>query len=603
MVLMCSPRGIPLRILVPAQQLDVVAAGFEAIEPPPLKPVSVLDRGGWRRKLSAPTHEVAVENKVMVPMRDGVKLAADVHRPKGDAKVPAILIRTPYSRTIEGVMKGAYFAPRGYAVVAPDVRGRFDSEGTFFPLKHETDDGSDTIDWIAAQPWSDGTVGMIGASYVGWVQWYAAKSGNPHLKAIVPQVAPPDPDQNIPYEGGVFLLSAAWWNKVVDSMGDRQSLGQVEWVKHLSTLPLGDLDTALGIQKSFLDEWLAHPPTDAAYWDPQRYQTHYAKMNVAALNISGWFDGDQPGAPQNFIGMRKAGKKDQFLVMGAWGHAFNVSRKLGEVDFGEEAVVDLNSVVLRFFDRYLKGVDNGMEKEKPVYVFPMGPNKWRQVEDWPLPGTAFTKLFLAGGGKANKRDGDGRLSLEKAEGPADTFTFDPADLPQTQADFNDYVGASATADQAKQPDRDDVLEYTSEPLAEAVELIGPFMAEIWMTTDADDADLSVAFNRVAPGGGQYGIVGGIQRARYRTGKDEPIKPGEPFQMVVDCWASGIRLEKGDRLRVEVSSWGFPGYARNLGTLEPPATATTIKVARQKILHDAEHPSAVIVPVVGRAMKF
>jgi putative CocE/NonD family hydrolase len=598
--MVCSPRGTPLRIAVPLQSIDVAIEGLESIELPPAKPVSILDRGAWRRRLSEPKHEVVGETKVMIPMRDGVKLAADIQRPKTDAKVPTILIRTPYSRVAEALPKGAYFAPRGYAVVAQDVRGRFDSEGAFFPLKDETRDGSDTIDWIAAQPWSDGTVGMIGASYVGWVQWYAAKSGNPRLKAIVPQVSPPDPDQNIPYEGGVFLLSSAWWAKVLDAMAAGEDFRKIPWTKKMERLPLGDLDEELGIKNPILDEWLAHPPTDAAYWDPQRYQTHYAGMNVAVLNVSGWFDGDQPGAPQNFIGMRKAGKKDQYLVMGPWTHAFNTSRRIGETDFGAEAVVDLNSVALRFFDRYLKGVDNGIDAEDPVYVFVMGPNAWRREKDWPLPGTAFTKLYLAGGGHAHRRDGDGRLSLERAEGPPDEYRYDPTAIPETLADFNDLSGAAATADLAKLPDREDVLDYTSPPLVEDVELVGPFSAELWISTSAQDTDVAVEVARVTPDGKMLGIMGGIQRLRYRNGRDEPVRPGEPVRVTVDCWASGLRLSKGERIRVSIGSNGFPGYARNLGTLEPPATATRIVVATNRILHDAAHPSAVILPVVPRA---
>src|SRR5262249_51250735 len=160
---------------------------------------TIVDKGPWRDGLSQPTHSVKIERKVVVPMRDGVKLAADVIRPADEGRFPAVLVRTPYRRAPELLMKGGTFASRGYALVAQDVRGRFDSEGEWFPLKNEANDGSDTIDWLASQPWCDGNVGMIGASYVGWVQWYAARSGNPHLKAIVPQVAPPDPDRNIPY--------------------------------------------------------------------------------------------------------------------------------------------------------------------------------------------------------------------------------------------------------------------------------------------------------------------------------------------------------------------------------------------------------------------
>jgi hypothetical protein len=604
--LLCAPDGLPVRISVPSQQIRVVLKGFEALELPGAKPVSILDSGEWRKQLSKPKHTVTVESKVMVPMRDGVRLACDLYRPENEGKCPVVLARTPYRRTTEGLMKGMYFARRGYVFVAQDVRGRFDSEGEWFPLKHEEKDGTDTIDWISKQPWCDGNVGMIGASYVGWVQWYAAKGGHPALKAIIPQVAPPDPDQNIPYEGGVFLLSTGWWARIAERMttGEPET-AKFDWLEAFKRLPLSDLDEALGVKKAaFLDEWLAHPPTDRAYWDPLRYQTHFGSMDVAALHVSGWWDGDQPGAPMNFVGMRKGAKterarKSQFLVMGPWTHFFNSSRTIGAFDFGKEAVVDLDSVQLRFFDRYLKGVENGVDAEDPVTVFVMGENRWRREKDWPLPGATPTKLYLAGG-RANMRDGGGRLALapeEKSED--DAFRYDPHHLPKIDVDFNDMSGAEIAKDQSKSEDREWELDYTSPPLAGPVEITGPVTATVWITTDAEDADVTVELSRITPEGKVHAFRGGIQRMRYRNGKDEPVKPGTAVAVEVDLWATGLRLEKGERLRVTVGPSGWPGYARNLGTLESPATATKGVVASVKIHHDAKRPSCVTLPVVPR----
>ncbi|MBI4612832.1 MAG: CocE/NonD family hydrolase [Planctomycetes bacterium] len=609
-ILASTPEGLPVRIGVPSQKVDVVLSGYESIEVPEPARTSPLDSGEWRKLLSAPEHEVVAEKGVRVPMKDGVKLAADVYRPAGEGKFPAVLVRTPYNRTTDGLLRGAFFARRGYALVSQDVRGRFESEGDWFPFRNETADGSDTIDWIAAQPWSDGNVGMIGGSYVGIVQWYAARSGNPHLKAIVPMVSPPDPDQNIPYEGGAFLLSTAWWAKILEVMeepGYAGGLPEVDWLKALATLPLSELDTALGTKHPFVDEWLAHPPTDEAYWKPFRYQDRFGEMDVAALHISGWYDGDQPGATQNFPGMRAGAKTEtargsQFLVMGPWGHAFNSARKLGEVDFGPEGVVDLDSVVLRFFDRYLKGVQNGIDREDPVFVFVMGENRWRREKDWPLPGTVPTRLYLAGG-PANKIEGGGRLALD---GPADdgaspnVYRYDPADIPPTTTDFDDVIGNSATADQSVLADREDALDYTSPPLAGPVELTGPFRAVLSVSTDAPDTDFAIGIYGLAPGGKLRMYAGGIQRLRYRKpGEDSPAAPGEIVQVEIDCWATGLRFEKGDRIRVIVSSTGFPGYARNLNSLEPLPTAKEPRIAENKVHHDPAHASWLEVPFVPR----
>ncbi len=606
-----TASGVPVFFGVPAQKLDVVVEGYEALKPAEKAPSTIVDSGEWRARLSKAEHKIASEKKVMIPMRDGVKLAADVYRPEiENRKVPTILVRTPYGRAGEGIVKGNAFAPRGYAVVAQDVRGRGDSEGTFVPVFNEAQDGSETLDWIAKQPWSDGNVGMIGGSYVAWVQWLAASTGNKHLKAIVPQVSPPDPHENIPYDGGSFVLSTAWWAVAVQSIAEGKSpfRGDVDYLKAFATLPLTDIDKALSLpEKTFLDEWIAHPQEDP-YWEPLRYQQRFASIDVPALNISGWWDGDQPGAPLNFAGMRKHGKserarKGQMLVMGPWTHIFNTFSKVGDhYDFGPDALVDLDSVSLRFFDRYLKGIENGIENEDPVLVFTMFENKWHREKDWPLPQTKWTKLFLGGSGTANKKDGGGTLSLENADSPADTYVYDPMRLPDVpDIDFSDVTGKQISMDLSGLPDRDDVLDFLSPPLAGPVEITGPVSAVLSVTTDAKDTDFAVGIYRIEPSGYTTAVRGGIQRLKYRNGWDKPsfAKPGEVSTLTIDCWATGLRLSKGDRLLVEVQSNGFPGHARNLNTGEPDAAATKAVVARQTLFHDAARPSYVLLPVIPR----
>lgn len=598
----CAADGVPVRVAVPAQGIVVLREGAP---PETSEKHTSVDSGPWREHVSRAEHEVKHEEDLRVPMRDGVELAVDVYRPDAEGEFPAILVRTPYDRGLEGLTQGARFAKRGYAVVVQDVRGRFDSDGVFDPLRHEMQDGSDTLDWMAARPWCDGNIGMIGGSYVGWVQWYAAKSKNPHLKAIVPQVAPPDPDQNFPYEGGAFLLTAAWWSKLLTFMDEGGAgIPDVDFFSLLATLPLGDLDEALDTDLPFLDEWLAHPPDDEEYWGPVRYQPHLPEMDVAALHVTGWFDGDQPGALQNFPVMRRSARterarKGQFLVVGPWGHAFNLTSKVGDVDFGDEGTIDLQALELRFFDRYLKGVENGIEDEDPVWVFVMGENRWRRAPAWPLPEMEPTPLYLDSDGDARTRDGNGRLSLAPPAGGADELVYDPHDLPEPIGGWDDLTGQLATMDMATLEDREDTLDYTSPPLAGPVELTGPFEALLWVRSSAADADFVVAVHKLSPDGRMLRICAGIQRVRYRDGKDAPVPPGEVAKITVDCWASSIRLEKGDRIRIEVGPTGFPGYARNLGTLEPLATATEAVVATNRVLHDPEHPSHLVLPVVPR----
>jgi hypothetical protein len=609
-VLVTTPEGVPIRIEVPAQLVRVQVAGLEGVSGPVTEPTSIVDSGPWRAKLSPASASFSVERGVEIPMRDGVKLVADVYRPEGEGEFPTVLARTPYNRLSEGALKGGWYAKRGYAFVAQDVRGRFASGGEWFPFVNETRDGSDTLDWIAAQAWSDGRVGMLGASYVGLVQWLAAKSTNPHLVCIVPQVSPPDPHQNFPYEGGAFMLAAGWWARVLEALdaGTDWSAG-LDWEKAFATLPLGDLDQALKLeQQSFLDAWLAHPPHDTEFWEPSSYQGSFAAMSVPAFHVTGWWDGDQPGALQNFVGMRARAKTEraragQYLVVGPWTHFFNSARAIGQADYGEEAVIDLDSRILRFFDRYLKGIENGIEDEPPVHVFTMGTNRWHAERDWPLPGTELTRLYLASDGNATRLGGDGRLALAPGEGraPSDVYRYDPLDTPELNVDFTDLSGAEATKDQSGEPDRDDDLEYLSPPLAAPCELVGPIEVVLWVSSDAADTDFSAALLRVTEKGEHLAIRGGIQRLRYAADprRDAPVPPGSVVQVTIDCWATGLRLAKGDRLLLEVSSWVWPGYARNLNTLEPQATAKERVVATNTILHDAAHPSQVILPIVPR----
>lgn len=608
--LICTPEGLPLRMEIPGQQITVVAEGYETIASTRRPPTSLVDSGPWRELLSPPDYKAVIQRQVMVPMRDGVALAADIYVPEGKGPFPTVLARTPYKRITEAALKGEYFARRGYAFVAQDVRGRFDSEGEWLPFMHEARDGSDTLDWIAQQPWSDGKIGMVGASYVGMVQWLAAKSGNPHLRCIVPQVSPPDPQENFPYEGGAFHLGAGWWARVLESMDHGTSWAEgVDWEQAFATLPLADFDQALQLsEQEFLDVWLAHPPHDREYWEPASYQDSFGSMDLPVLHISGWFDGDMPGAILNYPGMRagaktEAARRAQYLILGPWTHMFNSARSIGDVDFGDEAVVDLDARILRFFDRYLKGIDNGIEDEPPVLVFTMGSNRWSAEADWPLPQTAFTPLHLSSAGHATTRDGDGRLGLAPPrEGAAsDTFHYDPMDVPAFEVDITDLSGAEATADQSDEPDRADALDYTSPPLAGPCELVGPVKVVVFAATDAADTDFVAALYRLTPAGQRFALAGGVQRLRYATDprKDAPVPPGTVTRVEIDCWAKGLRLQAGERIQLEISSWAWPAYGRNLNTLEPQDTATTAVVAANTIYHDAQHASHVLLPVVPR----
>ncbi len=606
--LLCSKDGDLLGVDAPFLGLFATRRGFDDA-PLPLVRSTRIDDGPWRRALSPARFRILEEKNQRVAMRDGVHLATDVYRPQATGRFPTILVRTPYFRLTEGPVRSPVFVPRGYAVVVQDVRGRGASEGSFEPLVREEEDGSDTLDWIAAQPWSDGVVGMIGASYVGWTQMYAAKSGNLHLRAMVPIVCPPDPDENFPYEGGVPMLLVGWWAAVMDAMDEDGILAGIpplDWDEALAVLPIGDVDDALETSHAFVDEWFRHGP-DHPYWDPIRFHPSFDAFDVPALHVSGWFDGDQPGALLNFAALRRRSRTaearhGQYLMMGPWGHGVNLSRRLGRHDLGDEAIIDLDAVCLRFFDRYLKGIPNGIDEEDPVMLFTLGENRWRRTSEWPPPDVASVPVYLSSRGGANRRDGDGRLdsTARPDDGSADTYRYDPLDPRPLEVDFADMIGSSALIDQSALPDRDDVLDYRSSPLAGTVTITGPISVRLFVATDALDTDFAVELFRVTPSGEMIQIAGGIQRLRYRTGRDEPVPPGTVVEVVIDAWATSIRLAQGERLHLQVSSSQFPVYARNLNTLEPPVAARDAVVATNQVFHSHVRPSRVVLPVVGGA---
>ncbi|MEO0481140.1 MAG: CocE/NonD family hydrolase [Planctomycetota bacterium] len=608
MALVCDPVGLPVLLEVPSQFVRAWIDGFESVRSSEKEPTSIIDAGAWREQLSQPDLDYEVQRNVRVPMRDGVELATDVFLPEGEGPFPTVLARTPYNRATESGLKGAYYARRGYAFVAQDVRGRFESDGEFTPLAQETDDGSDTIDWIAEQPWSDGQVGMVGASYVGVVQWLAAKSGNEHLVCIVPQVSPPDPHENFPYEGGAFIYGAVWWARVLESMdlGEELNAG-VDWEEAFVTLPATEIDTVLEAEsQTWLDEWLTHPPHDLEFWGPAGYQRNFESMTVPSMHITGWWDGDQPGALQNYVGMSERAKTQeardaQYLIVGPWTHFFNTARAIGEVDYGDEAIVDLDSRIVRFFDRYLKGIENGIEDEPHVMTFTMGLNQWVGQSEWPPVGTEFVELYLSSETDARSFEAPGAMTPAHPTGGRESVTYeaDPNAVPEFELDFEDLSGAEATADQSDAEDREDDLEFLSPPMKTDVDLIGPIEVDLYVSTDAADTDFVATLFRVTPEGEHFALRSGLQRLRYAKNplEDNPVPPGTIAKCTIDCWATGERLPAGDRLFLRITSQAWPGVIRSFNTLENPAFVTEGVIANNTIHFGPKTPSCLRLPVV------
>jgi putative CocE/NonD family hydrolase len=572
-----------------------------------------------------------VEKQVNVPaeMRDGTVLFSDVYRPTGSGNHPVLLMRLPYDKSEAQTYvyaKPEFYASHCYIVVIQDVRGQYTSEGTFYAFRDEMQDGYDTVEWAARLPGSNGKVGMYGFSYVGATQWLAATQKPPHLVAISPAMTASDYYDGWSYQGGAFSLAfnESWPLSSIARSGalrlgdqaiiDRMTVAIEDLQKAYEYLPVSQfpwLSPASKEAAPYFYDWVEHDTWDY-YWKQWSLRTRYQDIQVPALNFEGWYDVFLLGGIENFVNMRKEGGSEtarigQQLVIGPWIH-LPWDRKVGDFDFGREAENPIDALQIRWFDHWLKGQDNGLDKDPAVRVFVMGANTWRAADDWPIPGTEFTKYYLHSGGAANSRFGNGTLDTDEPGGsePTDSYVYDPAN-PVPSAGGHSCctpdVAPVGPADQAKIEERADVLVYSTPPLEEAVEVTGPIELVLYAASSAVDTDFTAKLVDVQPDGRAINLNNGIIRASYRESLEnpEPIEPGNVYRYAIEIWPTSNLFRAGHQIRLEISSSNFPHYARNLNTgAEFGATTEMIK-ARQTIYHDAEHPSHLVLPIMPEPM--
>ncbi len=539
-----------------------------------------------------------------VPMRDGVSLSADVYLPvEGERPYPTILLRTPYLKADLSLAEVALaYVQHGYAFVAMDVRGRGDSAGEFVPYVHEGRDGYDAIEWCAAQEWCDGHVGTLGASYAGRIQWLAALERPPHLCAMVVKVAPSDPFVEVP-TGLPSPMHLCWEHLVSGRV--LQPMELVNWEAVYQHLPLLTMDQRAGRVNPNWRRQIAHPLLDE-YWLPLCYQRRFEEIAVPVLHISGWYDDEQIGTPLNYIGMTTRAatpeaRANQRLIMGPWGHQVNKSRKLGDLDFGPQALIDLQAEELRWFQRFLKA--EGRQDEPPappVRIFIMGANAWRDEQEWPLARTQWTPFYLHSAGSANSRFGDGVLSTAAplVPEPCDSYRYDPAHpVPFITEVTSTQIGGPD--DYAAVQRRDDLLVYVSEPLDQPIEVCGPVRLDLYAASSAPDTDFMAMLFDVWPNGVRQRLCDGMVRARFREGMEQPslIEPGRIYHYQIDLWNTAQLFKVGHRIGLQIASSAFPKYDRNLNTGAPLGVTAEMAIAEQRIYHDHEHPSAVVLPVI------
>ena len=547
-----------------------------------------------------------------VPMRDGVELSADIYLPHEETgPVPAVLVRTPYDNTAQAWIDIAtILAGNGYAVVLQDVRGRGDSDGEWEPFVNEANDGYDSVEWVAAQSWCNGKVGMMGGSYVGFVQWMAARELPPHLTALVSTAAAGRWMEELPYRSGVFSSYWMWWLNLVGGRTMQQGTFArprvPSWPEIFTHRPLKDADIALGRTNTAWRKWLEHSTFDD-YWKALSLRGYFDKIDLPVMHITGWFDGDQWGELFYWHGMidESPAADRQWLVSGPWDHAGTRTPKdsLGGRDFGSSAVVDVIAIHLRFFDRWLKGIENGQDTDPRVRIFAMGANEWRDHTAWPPSGTTDTLFYLHSGGRANTISGDGTISRTAPlanEIPGDTYRYDPNDPTPSIPDISVLPFGDAPLDNRWKLDRDDTLVYTSEPLAEDLEITGHPWIVLYASSDCIDTAWHVSLCDVLPDGRSDVITSAEMRAAYREGIDAqptPIEPHQVYEYRLEFMATSNVWKAGHRLRVTIASADFPRRERNPNTNAPTGDDAESVIATNTILHTREHPTHLLLPVV------
>lgn len=553
-----------------------------------------------------------VEHNVMVSMRDGVRLATDVYRPAQEGRYPVVLIRNPYDESQFDAVIGTWsnWVERGYVVVHQDVRGRYDSEGHYYPYFAEINDGYDTQQWAGRQPWSSGKVGTLGLSYLGSTQWLSAHLRAPPLTAMATAFTPFNYHKDVAFVGGAFQLASRVGFAVAMAGRVLQPRSNYDWNQIMGHLPLTTLDAAMGFDMPAFRHWIEHPSYDG-YWRPLDVEARASEIDVPVLHIGGWYDVFLRSSYTAFNAVRHGSRGDkarqsQKLLIGPWRHTTDLQSKLGELDFGADAAVDWQALHMRWFDHWLKGEDTGLMNEPPVRYFVMGENRWRTAGEWPLKSTRFTEYYFSSRGNANGREGGGILSARRvAQGKAsDTFVYDPKDpVPTRGGNQMSPVTTAGPFDQSDIETRKDVLVYTTAPLEEDVEVTGPLIVTLYAASSAKDTDFTAKLVDVHPDGKAYNLADGVIRARYRESFETAklLEPGKVYEYKIDLWATSNLFRKGHRIRVDISSSNFPRFDRNPNTGHEFGVDSEgdLRMANQTIHHTAAFPSRITLPIIPR----
>jgi len=575
-------------------------------------------------KLNLSPAALLAEHNAPAAMRDGTILRADIYRPAQGGPFPVLLVRTPYGEPMVRTAPVLPAVDAGFAVVLQHCRGTGTSDGEFTPFASEPDDGVDTIEWCARQPWCNGRVGMYGPSYLGMVQFAAAAAAPPALRCLVPVVAPADYHGGLAYRQGAFQLGQllGWYTlKSAQTLQYRAAAGEdvsadmPALLAHMADmaagyrhLPAREAPAVSRILPSW-QTWLDHEERDA-FWDDLSYAARRDRITTPALHVGGWFDLFLGGTLDNFRTLRRFAatehaRRSQALIVGPWTHA-DQTGTAGELHFGLLAsaqAIGLEQQQVGFLRRFVAGQAGDWDGPR-VRLFVMGDNAWRDEDDWPLARTQWARWYLHPGGSLSP-------AAPAPDAPASHFRYDPADPVPTVGGPTLISGGpdggvswmGGPRDQRVIEARPDVLSFTSEALGNDLEVTGPLSVTLHAATSAADTDFTARLVDVWPDGRAMGVADGIVRARYRdgTGRAAPVTPGRAEEYVIDLIATSQVFPAGHRLRVDISSSNFPCFDRNPGNGAPAATATErdFVVAEQAVCHDGGHPSYITLPIIPR----
>ncbi|MCJ7842106.1 CocE/NonD family hydrolase [Lederbergia sp. NSJ-179] len=583
----------PVAFISPARENChvLVKAGFESYTPVKL----------WEEDVSPAQYGINHLGNFRVKMRDGIHLATDVWLPKElEQAVPVIFVRTPYGRLAYEKMYTNYIQC-GYGLVIQDTRGRQDSEGEWIPMTAEMEDGDDSLNWIAAQDWCDGNIGMIGASYGGYVQWAAAASGNPYLRALVSIVTAGSAFMDIPRKGGTLVSGMlAWAFAMAEKEFKPENMLRSDWEDIVKMRPLKDIPKkVLGQDIPFWSEWMEHAHEDR-FWQRVNWSLHKDAIQAPALIVSGWYDDNGMGTTEALDIVADYKQQDKRVILGPWMHNLNTTRDIHGVPLGNNALrYDLDYKFQQWFDYKLKGINNQIADDPTVQYYITGENKWTSAHSWLPEQVEWQNLYLSSGGKNAASNGEGELCFDDQihEG-YDEYVYDPEQPAPHLIDISENE-CGVPADYQEVEKRKDVLVYSTEALQESITVAGDLIVKLYAASSAQDTDWIVRLTDVDPKGRSIKLTDGVLRARYRNGFDheELLESNKVEAYTIRTGKFAHTFKVGHRIRFTVTSSADQFIFPNHNTGQDLATDTEMKKALQKIYHRQSERSHIQLPVI------